>query len=77
MRLFSFYANARLTHAIFSSTAAPDARPAAGRRLSLFGHEGTRSYLRCGPHPVLAGPSGPERARTTTHMSPHPRDIQE
>jgi glycosyltransferase involved in cell wall biosynthesis len=74
MRLFSFYANARLTHAIASFTATPDARPAAGRTPSRFGDEGTRSYLRSGRHPVLARPAG---ARTTVHMSPHPRDIQE
>jgi hypothetical protein len=66
MRLFCFYANARLTHAVSSFIAALDPRPAAGRPLSLFGHEGTRSYLRSGRAGVPAGTSA------TAHMSPHP-----
>ncbi len=45
MRLFSFSANAGLTHALPSFTAVPDSRPAAGRIPLLFGREGMRSYL--------------------------------
>jgi hypothetical protein len=77
MRTSSQIAIARLTHAHSSSTATPGIRPAAGRVPLLFGHEGTRSYLRAG-HPVdlprLAGRGIP---RTATHMNPHPRDFQE
>jgi hypothetical protein len=71
MRLFSFYANARLTHAISSFTAAPGFRPAAERRsLINFGPEDTRSYIRRG-RPVA------QPARTARRMNPTPRDIQE
>jgi hypothetical protein len=79
MRTSSHFAIAGLTHAYSSFTAAPGIRPAAGRLPLLFGHEGTRSYLRSG-HPVelprLAGRGAP-RPRMATHTHPHPRDFQE
>ena len=79
MRTSSHFAIAGLTHAYSSFTAAPGLRPVAGRVYSLlFGHEGTRSYLRSG-RPV--DPSSSRRrgthARTATHMNPHSRDFQE
>jgi hypothetical protein len=79
MRTSSHIAIAGLTHAYSSSTAAPDIRPPAERVPLLFGHEGTRSYLRAGRPvdlPRLAGRGTPRR-RTATHMNPHPRDFQE
>jgi hypothetical protein len=79
MRTSSHIAIVGLTHAYSSSTAAPGIRPAAGRVPLLFGHEGTRSYLRAG-RPVdlsrLAGRETP-RPRTATHTNPHPRDFEE
>jgi hypothetical protein len=78
MRTSSHFAIAGLTHAHSSFTAAPGLRPAAGRVPLLFGHEGTRSYLRSGRPvdlPRLAGRCEP--ARTATHMNPRPRDFQE
>ena len=78
MRTSSHIAIAGLTHAYSSFTAAPGLRPAAGRASLLFGHEGTRSYLRSGRPvdlPPLAGRGA--HARTATHMNPHPRDFQE
>ena len=78
MRTSSHFANARLTHAHSSFTAAPDLVPVAGRALLLSGHEGTRSYLRSGRPvdlPRLAGRG--IQARTATHTNPHSRDFQE
>lgn len=78
MRTSSHIAIARLTHAHSSLTATPDIRPAAGRVPRLFGHEGTRSYLRTGRPvdlPRLAGDE-PHAPATATHMNPT-RDFQE
>jgi hypothetical protein len=79
MRTSSLIANARLTHAHSSFTAAPGPRPAAERTLSLLGHEGTRSYLSRGRPAAPSHSIGrqPSWAGATTHMNPHPRDIQE
>jgi hypothetical protein len=71
MRTFSYDAIARLTHATFSVTAAPDFRPAAERMsLLVFGPEDTRSYIRRGRPEA-------QPARTAGLNSPTPRDIQE
>jgi hypothetical protein len=76
MRTSSLIAIAGLTHASPFIAAAGTSRSTA-RLPSIFGHAGTRSYLRRG-RPALRRPNGRGAASATTRLAnPTPRDFQE
>lgn len=77
MRISSFDANARLTHATSSLTAAPAAGPAAKRTFPHSDHEVTRSYLRLDRPAPRSRRTHEREPGPVSHMNPRLRDLQE